>query len=778
MVQAKAIRQRRPFVGIAVGNPPVGLLTFLFIIFFATLAIYQLRSPKPVPASAPLTEFSSARAMKHLGIIASEPHPVGSPAQTKVRDYIKGQITALGLAPEVQTTTSVMQTDGVPFLAATVENVFTRLKGTGGGKAVLLSAHYDSVGVSPGANDNGTGVAAVLETLRAVKEGPQFKNDIIILFTDGEELGLLGATAFVDEHPWAKDVSVALNYDARGSRGPTIMFETSDGNRWLIDEFAKAAPHPFANSLSGEIYKMIPYGSDMTAYKQAGYQGLNFAYIDSSNHYHNRIDDLQNTDERNLQHFGSYALALVRHFGNVDLQDRGQEDAVYFDVFGWGLIHYSARLTPVLAGILALSFVGVVVLGFRKKRLKVSGILLGLFATLLSLITAPIVVTVIWWMIRQQNINYRTFPQGDVYNSKIYLVAFTALTIGIFSTIFLLFRKRAGADSLAVGSYFCVLVLAVLTSLSVRGASYLFTWPLLFGLAGLAFTFARKDGESLSQKQVAALWLSSVPALILFTPLVYLVFVAMTLALSAATIIILGLLLALLVPHLNLMTASRKWLLPVGSWVVFAVFVIVGSLTSNFDAQHPKPNSIFYVMNADSQKAIWVSVDGRPDEWTEQFLSKNVRNDSIAEYLDTPYPNFLQNEAPRLPLTGPDIQVVEDRVADGVRYLKLRITSPRRAPILLVTVRAGGQTIAATINGKPSGRLQDQWAFDYSGLPPEGIELGMQVMSTQPIKIRAADQTYGLPEIQGMTFTPRPDSMMPVNFRNSDCTLVTKSFLF
>jgi hypothetical protein len=112
MVQAKAIRQRHSFVSIAIGNPPVGLLTFLFTIFFAALAIYQLRSPKPVPASAPLTEFSSARAMKHLGIIASEPHPVGSPAQSKVRDYIKDQLTALGLAPEVQTATSVMQTGG------------------------------------------------------------------------------------------------------------------------------------------------------------------------------------------------------------------------------------------------------------------------------------------------------------------------------------------------------------------------------------------------------------------------------------------------------------------------------------------------------------------------------------------------------------------------------------------------------------------------------------------------------------------------------------------
>lgn len=779
MAQAKPITQAQSLTNVALSDSSIGLLAFFFIVFFTYIAISQLRSPAPVPASAPLAEFSSARALKQLEVVAIKPHPVGSAAHREVRDYIVSQISALGLTPEIQKTTSVMQRWGFGFQAATVENVFTRLKGTGGGKAVLLVAHYDSVSVGPGANDNGTGIASLLETLRALKEGSPLKNDVMVLLSDAEEIGLLGAKAFTEDHPWAKDIGVVLNYDARGSRGPTIMYETSDGNGWLIGEFAKAAPHPFANSLSQEIYRMMPYGSDMTIFKRAGYPALNFAYIDGANHYHNGLDDLENADERNLQHFGSYALALARHFGNMDLEDKRQNNAVYFDILGSAFVNYSASWAPILAGITTLLFVGVVVLGFKNKQLKVSGIILGFVATLLSLIITPIVVMATWWLIRLVNSNYRVYPQGDVYNSKVYLVAFAALTVAIFATIFLLFRKKAGDGSLAVGAYLWLLIFAVLTSLFVSGASYLLTWPLLFGLVGLAFSFARKEEGSFSIKQLIVLLLTSLAGIVLIVPMIYLIFVALTLANSAPSIVLQVLLLALLVPLVNLMAKPKKWVLPLASVLVFAVFVIIGAMTSGFDSEHPRPNSIFYVMNADSKKAIWVSIDREPDEWTEQYLSKDVKNASIADYIDTPHPSYLQNDAPVLSLAAPELQVVEDRIADGVRSLKLRILSKRQAPVLILNVRAEGETIAATVNGKSNGgKLENQWGFEYLGLPEEGIELGMQVKSTAPIKIRVADQTYGLPEIQGMTFKPRPDSMMPIYFRNSDATLLSRSFTF
>ena len=131
----------------------------------------------------------------------------------------------------------------------------------------------------PGAGDDASGVAAILESLRALKAGPPPDRDIIILINDGEEIGLFGAEVFAEEHPWAKDVGVVLNFDARGNTGPSFMFETSDGNGWLIEQMARALPHPMATSLTGEVYRLMPNDTDLTVYKKQGMAGLNFAFV-------------------------------------------------------------------------------------------------------------------------------------------------------------------------------------------------------------------------------------------------------------------------------------------------------------------------------------------------------------------------------------------------------------------------------------------------------------------------------------------------------------------
>jgi Zn-dependent M28 family amino/carboxypeptidase len=132
--------------------------------------------------------------------------------------------------------------------------VVARLAGTGSGKALLLMAHYDSRGTAPGASDDGYGVASLLETARALTTSPPLTSDIIFLFTDGEEDGLLGAQAFVSSHRWAAHVGVVLNFEARGNAGPVLMFQTSDDNGALVRQLARAAPHPVASSLSQAVY--------------------------------------------------------------------------------------------------------------------------------------------------------------------------------------------------------------------------------------------------------------------------------------------------------------------------------------------------------------------------------------------------------------------------------------------------------------------------------------------------------------------------------------------
>lgn len=273
------------------------LLALVFAACLALLSIWSL-SPPAIVGNVPASEFSAARALDYLKAIAVKPHPIGSPAHAEARDYIFGELVKMGLQPQIQTTTAVQKSPAVrtrrgsAHRAATVENIVAKLEGTASTRAVLLVAHYDAVPSSVGASDDGAAIASLLETLRALKASAPLKNDVIFLATDGEEVGLLGAIAFVEQHPWAKHVGVVLNFEARGNHGPSMMFQTSDNNGWLIDELAETVSRPVANSLSSDIYKLLPNETDFTVFKYAGMNGLNFAYIQGVAAYHSTLDNM------------------------------------------------------------------------------------------------------------------------------------------------------------------------------------------------------------------------------------------------------------------------------------------------------------------------------------------------------------------------------------------------------------------------------------------------------------------------------------------------------
>jgi acetylornithine deacetylase/succinyl-diaminopimelate desuccinylase-like protein len=215
------------------------VLTFLFILFWGAFSLYQGNSPAPVSANASTNEFSSGRAIRHLQAITKQPHPPGSNEHAAVREYIVEALRSNALEPEIQVETVIDRQRDPMLLAGTVRNVIAKLPGTENSKAILVAGHYDTSPQAFGASDDGAAVGAMLESLRALKAGPPLKNDVIFLFTDAEEEGLLGANGFMVEHPWARDVGLVLNFEARGNGGPSIMFETSNNNGWLIPEFAK-----------------------------------------------------------------------------------------------------------------------------------------------------------------------------------------------------------------------------------------------------------------------------------------------------------------------------------------------------------------------------------------------------------------------------------------------------------------------------------------------------------------------------------------------------------
>ena len=285
--------------------------------------------PAVVPASAPPAAFSAERAMAHVRQIARAAHPTGSAEHRRVRAYLVAELRALGLEPRLQQTIGIASRFPV---AGQVTNILARLPGTDtDGKAILMTAHYDSVAVGPGAADDAAGTAALLETLRALRAGSPLRNDLIIALLDGEEDGLLGAAAFVREHPWARDVGVALCLDAGGTGGRALLYETGERNESVVRAFGRT-PNATGSSAMYSGYRRMPNDSDFSELRLAGITGLNIAISERGDRYHTPLDDPAHLDPRSLQHHGDAALGVAREFGMMALPPAAEEDVIFFNL--------------------------------------------------------------------------------------------------------------------------------------------------------------------------------------------------------------------------------------------------------------------------------------------------------------------------------------------------------------------------------------------------------------------------------------------------------------
>jgi hypothetical protein len=757
----------------------VAVITVLILATLIVLSLYQLTPPSASSPGAALSEFSSGRAMAHLAAIAKKPHPSGSPEHENVAAYIIHELTTIGLNPEIQETTVVSQRRGFPFAGASVKNILVRLPGTSSSKAVLFVSHYDSVPTGPGASDDGAAVAAMIEALRALRVHAPLRNDLLFLFTDAEEPGLLGAKAFVDENPAVRDVGVVLNFEARGNGGPSIMFETSTGNGWLIKEFARAATHPIANSLSYEIYKRLPNDTDLSIFKEAGFAGLNFAYIKGLNHYHTQIDNIESIDERSLQHHGTYLVSLARHFGDLDIVQSKDNDAVYFNFLGSILVHYSVIWVKYLAALASMVLAAAVAFGLRSRQLTLRGIGIGFLALLVSMIASALFAALLWRIIGKLHGQYSFIFQSDAYNGSLYLLSVVFLSLAITSTVYVWALGRRSVEDLVVGALIWWSILTVLTGVYLPGGSWLFTWPLLSSSIGLCLMLASKSWRPASPKGLAVISFFAIPGVFLLVPMIYLVFIAMTLNMSAALAVMVTLLFGLLIPHLKLVALAKRWLAPVSALLVTIAFLVAGSFTSGFDSAHRQPDSIFYALNADSAKAVWASFDRRSDEWTSQVFANNVERGSLTEYIPSNYDGFMKTPATTRQFEAPAIELLGDSTKDGIRTLRLRIISARQAPVMTITASPEMEVLSYAVNQRQmANKTGQRWGLRYYALAKDGLELTLQLLASGPVRLSLTDQSYELPQGFNEPLKPRPDYLMPSIMPYSDSTLVTKSFNF
>lgn len=298
------------------------------------------------PISGAPEDVSPARALAHLEVIAAEPRPAGSPRNALVREHLVRSIEALGLPAEVHE----HEVDGTP-----VRNVVARLPGTEGGPALLVACHYDSRPETPGAGDDGSACAALLEALRALSVSPPLARDVVFLFSDGEEDGLLGARAFAERLDRGQErVGAVLNFDAIGNAGPPVLFETGPGSGALVRAFAESAPCPVGSSLGPAVYARMPNDTDFSPFRDRGIAGLNFALCFGSTAYHRPADTVAHLSRASLAHQGATALALARRLAAGELPPPPEPDRVFFDVAGPHVVLFAeARALPLALALAA-----------------------------------------------------------------------------------------------------------------------------------------------------------------------------------------------------------------------------------------------------------------------------------------------------------------------------------------------------------------------------------------------------------------------------------------
>ncbi|MBC3192665.1 M28 family peptidase [Pseudonocardia sp. C8] len=738
------------------------------------------RPPAPVPASAPATEFSAERALTHLRAIAgTAPTPIGSAGGDAVRDHLVAELTALGLDVDVDVGVGVHpRRTGIDV--GRVENVVATLPGRSPTGRVVLAAHYDTTAGSPGASDDKSAVAAILETVRAVTRGAPLRNDVVVLLTDGEEPGMLGASAFTARHPYGAQGGVVLNAEAVGNRGPSVLFETGPGNAALLDEYARSAPSPVADSGTAALYAMTDsLDTDFTVLREAGFTGLNLALLDGNAAYHHPLDTVDRLDPRSLQHQGATMLGLARGFGQRDLAAFGPgPDALYVTVFGQ-VVRYPAAWALPLAGAALVAVAGFAVLARRRGLVTVPGAAAGTVAALVVLVAAPAAAIGLWELLVALRPGYGALFMGDPYRPAPYRWALGTLTAAVVLGCHLLVRRRTGPAAPVLGALIWTAVLGVACAVLAPGLAFHGTFAAAAAAAGAIV--AVLAGPSRPWVRAAASALGAVPGAVLLvgggTGLLGILGVAGG---AAATIFfaLAGLLVLPLVEQALPARRAGRTALPGVALALTAALTAAGLIVDRVDADHPEPASLTYVLDAGAGRAGWVSRDTHPHPWTAGYAPDRAGDDPAG--LPLPYGATPRRTgaAPVLPLPAPDLTVLGARADGAAVVLDLRLASARDPDVVVLhadrPVERATITLAGlpAITSAPTGGGDRGWPFELRvhDPPAGGAHVTLRVPGAEPPRLAVGDHTVGLERVPG--FTARPPGLARSPAHDSDLLVV------
>lgn len=712
-------------------------------------ALLTLPSP---PAEANGPGFDAHRAIARLGRILGDqrPHPVDSDAGDAVRERLLAEMRAVGLNPRV---TDDFACNGNRrerrISCARIRNLVATI-GPAEGRHVLLVSHYDSTPTGPGASDDGIGVSTMLEIAHVLR-GKRLARPVTFLFNEGEETGLIGARAFLERDPLATRVDTVINLESRGVTGPAIMFETSRPNGAAIALY-RAAPRPVANSLSTDLYGLIPNSTDVAVFNERPWTILNFAVIGNETRYHSAGDDLASLDRRSLQHMGIQALAVTeRAASGPAVAVEGER--LYTDIAGLGLVVLPMLFGLILLGILILFFL---IEGWRRRALGLP--LLAMAAALAgSGALAFAGHFVIQWL--RPGDYWRAWPL--VTSTAVYASALAACLIAL-----LLIARTAERTRLRTAFWLLFLLLGGGLCIVAPGAAIYFLAPPLLAALGMAGRRWWSNAERAGAIAAAlVLYLTFGPALALFEELMnggpLWAFAPLGAAIMVPALIELAPLLARM---RTIFVVSGGIDLALAGW-------LAAGLMPAYSADKQQLFTIEYVLDRTADGARFaVNNDGAP-----------VPYDAAWERTEFPYTARRRwaAPAPATAMPAPAIALVSSAPSGrGVR-LRLRLGMNGAQSIALIApataqVRSAGPP--SFLRALGAGQPDERYFIRCVGRTCDGAELDLILARTGPVAFTVIGSRPGLPPAAAALVRTRPAAARPQY--GPDSTISIGSFTF
>lgn len=680
------------------------------------------------------------------------PHPTGSPALAAVRGRIAEVFREIGVPADERSFVAC----GRYGACARVHQLVARVPGRDSTGSVLLVAHSDSVGASGGASDDGAGVAALLEVARAMAKARP-RNDVLFAVLEGEELGLVGAEAFVERDPRGAQANVVINLEARGTHGPAQLFQTSRAGGELVALATHAMPRPVGSSLFATVYERMPNDTDLTVFLARGFAGLNFAFTSGVEAYHTSHDDLAHQSPASLAHLTESALGAVRAFSETDLRSVRPRDSVWFDVLGLFVVGWPASWSLPLA---TLGFIGVFASALRRRLRPFA------LARAIGWWLANVVLCVLGGLA----VNALS-PARAAWTAQPGWLLAASFGLPLCTSGALAAVLRVDAEAAASGVALVHGLLAIVLAHLLPGASYLLVVPSL--VAALSFVaLPKRPVLAIALPALAGLIASILVLRTLYPGLGVPIVPAIPLV-SALFVLPFAALWWIVEPRVRRVAASVLALALVAT-------IAIAATRPPFSPEAPRRTNVLHVEEAGAPRAAvaidptWVGQPwGEPPREMIAVLGADAR-----EGLPSPWhpkQTWLAS-TPSLGLAAPTVEVVEGSRAAG--RLRVRVRSERRATTLLLLAPPGSGLVGVDVEGAiGAARLFTQGlAPGWSGIRLDGIDDPLLTcrFAGGAGELLVLDATDSLPDRAGAVAAARPRDALPT--QDGDRTIVFRRF--